>query len=102
MGRIGWRSCTMIRMYRLFPALPVLAAVIVVALTTACSGKPPEDKDYATRLGGDRQAKDAQFLKEDEPVPKSRKARLLPLAYFPIDPKYSVPAALKPAGSETI
>ena len=41
-------------------------------------------------------------MEEDEPVPKSRKAQLLPLAYFPIDPEYNVPAALKPAESETI
>jgi uncharacterized protein len=82
-----------------FPALPALA--ILIALS-ACSGKPPEDKDYASRLTGDRQAKDAQFKKEDEPIPGSRKDKLLPLAYFPIDPDYEVPAALKPAESDTI
>src|SRR4029077_4090503 len=69
---------------------------------SACSSKPPEDKDYVSRLTGDRQAKDAQFMKEDEPVPKSRKAKLLPLAYFPIDPEYNVAAALKPAENDTI
>ena len=41
-------------------------------------------------------------MEQDEPVPKSRKAKVLPLAYFPIDPEYSVPAALKPAASDTI
>ena len=41
-------------------------------------------------------------MEEDEPVPKSRKAKLLPLAYFPIDPDYNVPAALKPAEKEAI
>jgi uncharacterized protein (DUF1684 family) len=83
-----------------FPALRALAIVVIVA--AGCSGKPPEDKDYASRLTVDRQAKDAQFMTEDEPVPKSRKAKLLPLAYFPIDPEYSVAAALKAAESETI
>jgi uncharacterized protein (DUF1684 family) len=78
------------------------SVLIVVIVAAACSGKPPEDKDYASRLAGDRQAKDAQFMEEDEPVPKSRKAKLLPLAYFAIDPEYNVPAALKPAESETI
>jgi len=68
----------------------------------ACSNKPPENKDYASRLAADRQAKDKQFMDEDEPVPKSRKSTLLPLAYFPIDPDYNVPAALKTAESETI
>jgi uncharacterized protein len=86
---------------RAFPAFPAIAIAIAIALS-ACSNKPPEDKDYASRLSGDRQEKDAQFMAEDEPVPKSRKAKVLPLAYFPIDPEYSVPAALKPAASDTI
>ena len=85
MGRTGW----------------IVIIAIAVALS-ACSGKPPENKDYASRLTGERQAKDAQFMEADEPVPKSRKAKLLPLAYFPIDPDYNVPAALKPAEKEAI
>jgi uncharacterized protein len=92
------------RMRKFFPAppaLPALAIAIAVALS-ACSNKPPENKDYASRLTGERQAKNTQFIEEDEPVPKNRKAKLLPLAYFPIDPEYNVPAALKPAESETI
>jgi uncharacterized protein (DUF1684 family) len=79
-----------------------VSALIVVMVAAGCSGKPPEDKDYASRLAADRQAKDAQFMEEDEPVPKSRKAKLLPLAYFAIDPEYNVPAALKTAETETI
>jgi len=71
-------------------------------VTAACSNKPPENKDYASRLTGERRAKDAQFMEEDEPVPKSRKGKLLPLAYFPIDPDYNVPAALKPAEKEAV
>lgn len=79
-------------------ALPVLAFM----LATACGTRPPDPKDYVARLSADREAKDAQFREEDEPVPKSRKAELLPLAYFPIEPDYNVPAALKPAAEETI
>ena len=85
-----------------FPALPALPALAILIALSACSNKPPENKDYASRLTDERQAKNAQFMEEDEPVPKSRKAKLLPLAYFPIDPDYNVPAALKPAESETI
>jgi hypothetical protein len=76
--------------------------LIVVMVAAACSNKPPENKDYASRLTAERQAKDAQFMEENEPVPKTRKAKLLPLAYFPIDPDYTVPAALKPAEKEAI
>ena len=85
-----------------FPALPALPALAILIALSACSNKPPENKDYASRLTDERQAKNTQFMEEDEPVPKSRKAKLLPLAYFPIDPDYNVPAALKPAESETI
>jgi uncharacterized protein len=76
--------------------------VIIAIALSGCSGKPPEDKDYASRLTRERQEKDAQFKEEDEPVPKSRKEKLLPLAYFPIDPEYNVPSALKPAETDTI
>ena len=82
-----------------FPAIPVFA--ILIALS-ACSNKPPEDKDYASRLTTERQEKDAQFTEEDQPVPKSRKAEFLPLAYFDIDPQYNVPAALKPIDEDLI
>jgi uncharacterized protein (DUF1684 family) len=85
MGRIGW----------------TVIITIAVALSS-CSNKPPENKDYASRLTGERQSKNAQFMAEGEPVPKSRKAKLLPLAYFPIDPDYNVPAALKPAEKEAV
>jgi uncharacterized protein (DUF1684 family) len=97
MGGKGWRI--KMRLRKFLPALPAIA--IAVALS-ACSNKPPENKDYASRLTGERQAKNTQFIEEDEPVPKNRKATLLPLAYFPIDPEYNVPAALRPADSETI
>ena len=89
-------------MKQLISAHFAFSSVFVLAFAAACSNKPPEDTDYVSRLTGDRQAKDAQFMEEDEPVPKSRKAKLLPLAYFPIDPEYNVPAVLKPAESETI
>jgi uncharacterized protein (DUF1684 family) len=84
------------------PAFPALIALAIALALSACSNKPPENKDYASRLAGDRQAKDKQFMEEDEPVPKSRKGKLLPLSYFPIDPDYNVPSALTPAASETI
>ena len=85
-----------------FPAFPALPALAILIALSSCSNKPPENKDYASRLTGERQAKDTQFMEEDEPVPKGRKAKLLPLAYFPIDPDYNVPAALKPAEKEAV
>jgi uncharacterized protein (DUF1684 family) len=68
-----------------------------------CSGStPPVARNCVADVAADRQAKDMQFLEEDDPVPKNRKAELLPLAYFEVDPEYCVPAALKPAPEETI
>jgi len=80
----------------------VLAAVALSVMTVGCGTRPPDPKDYVSRLAAEREAKDAQFLSESEPVPKSRKAQLLPLAYFPIEPDYNVPAVLKPAEKETV
>jgi uncharacterized protein (DUF1684 family) len=73
----------------------VATAVLGIALGS-CANKPPEEpKDYAAKIAADRAAKDAAFTRDNDPVPQNRKTELLPLAYFPIDPDYNVPAALK-------
>lgn len=78
-------------------------ACALIAGTTACSSKPPDDsRDYSAKLAADRAAKDAAFLAADDPIPKSRHAQFLPLAYFSIEPEYSVPAVLKPSNDPTI
>ncbi len=38
----------------------------------------------------------------DSPIPKGERGTLLPLAYFPIDPAYSVPAILRPTADTTV
>lgn len=81
----------------------VWLSAIVLVWAAACSSRPPaEPKDYATRIASDRAAKDAMFAKENEPVAANRKSELLPLAYFPIDPEYNVPAGLKPSADRSI
>src|SRR5579859_3887579 len=83
----------------------IARAVLVAAAlaATACSNRPPEEpKDYAAKIAADRAAKDASFQKDNEPVPTNRKAELLPLAYFPIDPDYNVPASLKLSPDPTV
>ena len=78
-------------------------AWVALLLAVACSSRPPDDpKDYAAKLAADRAAKDAVFTKENEPIPENRKAEFLPLAYFPIDPDYNVPASLKPSKERPI
>jgi hypothetical protein len=63
---------------------------------------PPGAKDYAAKVAQDRSAKDAMFQAGDDPVPKARHAEFLPLAYFPIDPDYDVPAKLEATDDRTV
>ena len=80
-----------------------VALLVALVVMAACSGRPPEDtRDYAQRIAADRTAKDALFQSGNDPIPAARKAELLPLAYFPIDPTYDVPASLEPSDDKTI
>jgi uncharacterized protein (DUF1684 family) len=38
----------------------------------------------------------------DSPIPPERRDELLPLAYFPVDPDYDVPASLNPTEDRTV
>jgi len=83
--------------------LIVCAAVVVIAGAAACASKPPDDsRDYPAKIAADRASKDAAFQSGNDPVPKARHAEFLPLAYFPIDPDYNVPASLKPSNDPTV
>jgi len=85
------------------PRLRALSLGLVCATLTACRPPNPLDEaDYVTRITAMRAAKDAAFLRSNDPVPESRKAELLPLAYFPIDPAYAVPARLEPSPDQPI
>ena len=79
-------------------ALPAL----VIALSIACTAPPPDDRDSATKIAADRAAKDAAFTASDDPIPMAKHAQFLPLAYFPIDPEFNVPAELKRIDDPTI
>jgi uncharacterized protein len=78
------------------------ATALAVALTVACGHKPQDDRTYTTTIAVARTDKDTLFQKNDQPIPQNRKAELLPLAYFPIDPEYSVAATLKPSDDQTV
>jgi uncharacterized protein (DUF1684 family) len=71
-------------------------AVVLGLSVGGCNPQPPDLEDYVARIAAGREAKDAQFQTEREPVPANLKAQLLPLEYFPINEAYSVPAVLKP------
>jgi uncharacterized protein len=74
-------------------------ALLVVALTAACASKP--ELTYDEEIGAWHAEKDA-FMREadDSPVPKDKRATFPPLAYFPTNPEYRVPAALTVARSD--
>ena len=84
-------------------ALGTCSVILLLVVMVACSSKPPEDtRDYAQRIASERTEKDQSFSQKDDPIPQSKKASLLPLAYFPIDPAYDVPASLTPSDDQTI
>ncbi len=68
-------------------------AAAAVADSPACSNRPPDNPEqYVARVTAERAAKDAEFQRDDEPIPAAKKAQFLPLAYFPVDPDYHVVA----------
>ena len=63
-------------------------------MVSAC-GSSPAQEDYPAKIAALRAAKDDSFKNDpDSPVPADKKAALIPLAYFPVDESYAVPATL--------
>lgn len=76
-------------------------ALVLLCITTACTIRPAEE-DYPAKIAAIRAAKDESFKSDpDSPVPADKKAAMIPLAYFPIDEGYAVPASLEPAPERT-
>jgi uncharacterized protein (DUF1684 family) len=74
-----------------------LSIPLLAALVSAC-GSSPSEEDYPARIAALRAAKDESFKSDrDSPVPADKKATLLPLAYYPIEELYAVPATLEPS-----
>jgi len=74
----------------------------LVLLVVAAGCSPPPPVPYAQQIQAQRSAKDAAFASDspESPVPPADRARFLPLAYFPIDEGYHVPARLAPSDGE--
>ena len=76
-------------------------AFVLLCVTAACTLRPAEE-DYPAKIAAIRAAKDESFKTDkDSPVPADKKATMIPLAYFPIDELYAVPATLEPAADRT-
>lgn len=88
-----------------------LLTVAAGAWLAACSSGPaaPEDaKDYAQQIAADRATKEAFFRdlrNPDNPLKNltpEQRAALLPLAYYPVDETYSVPAQLEVSDDQPV
>jgi uncharacterized protein len=83
--------------------LRILAVVAGLALA-ACGGERtgPRQQDYAAEIASARGAKDDMLaVPAQSPIPAERRSAFLPLAYFPVDRSYVVPAELEPASRRT-
>ena len=86
------------------PALPAFPTLLILLSLAAagCNPKPPDETDYVKRIAAARAEKDTFFQTSSEsPVSGSNKALMLPLVYYPVDPTFNVPAALKPSDDRT-
>lgn len=74
--------------------------VLASLIATGCGSPPPVP--YAQQVQQQRTAKDAAFAadSQDSPVPAADRGTMLPLAYFPVDEGYHVPARLAPSPGE--
>ena len=79
-----------------------VCVVFLIAIGGAACAPGPAEEDYAAKIAAVRAAKDEGFKSgADSPVPAEKKATLIPLAYYPIDEMYAVPATLEPAADRT-
>jgi uncharacterized protein (DUF1684 family) len=71
---------------------------LAFAPLAACSSGPsaPDDSQYIEQLTAARAVKDQTFREApDSPIPADKRGQVLPLSYFPVDPNFAVPAALR-------
>ncbi|HEY8549009.1 MAG TPA: DUF1684 domain-containing protein, partial [Vicinamibacterales bacterium] len=73
--------------------------LLLAAAVASCSSEP--ELSYEEQVLADRAAKDRAFLESPEsPVPPGEREKFVPLAYFPVDESYRVPAVLTPYEGE--
>ena len=69
--------------------------MLLACLALSACGSQPKVEDYVGKISASRAAKNESFRNDkDSPIPADKKNTLLPLAYFPIDESYAVPASL--------
>ena len=80
----------------------VKKAVLLACLALCAGACQPKVEDYVATISASRAAKNESFRNDkDSPIPADKKNTLLPLAYFPIDESYAVPASLEPSADRS-
>ena len=75
--------------------LPLHLALASLVVVAGCVPGPGVE-DYAAKVAENRVLKDESFRSSsDSPIPPEKKTSLLPLAYYPVDELYAVPAELE-------
>ena len=83
---------------RMSRAVLFVACVALTSACTACTSGPPPPDDNRVRQSLEEWRSDRERLFRDgpdSPIPDNKKATLLPIQYYPADPSFIVPAALK-------
>jgi uncharacterized protein (DUF1684 family) len=76
----------------------VVVSLAAGLLLLACSPKaPPGDEKYVESIEQARAVKNAMMRAPTSPIPPDRRDIFLPLAYYPVDPAYAVPASFEEA-----
>ena len=78
----------------------VISTCVALCAALSCS---PAPRSYPEEIGAHRAEVDA-FMRgsSDSPIPVAQRASFQPLAYYPIDEQYRVPAALRVARGEEV
>lgn len=71
--------------------------LLLTAAAAACTSGPsaPDESAYLAEIAEARAATNRAFMEQPDPVPPEKRSTLLPLPYYPPDPGYNVPAALR-------
>ena len=81
-------------------AVRSVVVVGLICLTAACS-QTRKELPYADEIGAERAVKDRMLgTASDSPITADHRGQFLPLAYFPVDESFRVPAMLSPAPEE--
>jgi uncharacterized protein (DUF1684 family) len=82
----------------------IFLAALVLALAVACTSGPPapDDSAYVQTIEQARVERDQSLRETTDPIPADKRDILLPLRYYPADPKWAVPAQLKLASSRPV